>query len=838
MTPKVPDYGHQRADTELDILIKKIHKSYIEAQLSLRRKLDKYLRSFEKEDAHKRALYDSGELSHEEFMKWRRKEIFETKQWRDMLEQLAVDLANQNKLAASMINDTLPGVYAINHNYGTYEAEHGSGVDTTYTLYDKNTVARLLKEENDLLPQPSVDIPKDKLWNRQHIQSAVLQGILTGESMSDIAKRFQNVVGMDERAAMRNARTAVTGAENAGRIDSYLRAQAMGIKMKQVWMATLDDRVRDSHAILDGEKQDPGEKFSNGCRYPGDPEGAPSEIYNCFIGDTKIVTDSEIIRSYKHEYSGEIITVKTARGVEFSCTKNHPILTPNGWVRADFLHERDSILVTFVGDGHLSGTNPNVNHVFPRIDTIHKFFNKIGSKRTRNLGVNFHGDIPTTNVEIITSKRFLRNNRDISKTQNVNEILFKCSNSFTFGNSHFMKRFRGIGITSLGFISKSGERISFFWRRMCHTIVHGFRTITRSNTVVPQPEINNMSCDAKFLGNRLDGSSAVVLTDYIVNINISTVSHVPVYNLQTENGYYFVNSIISQKCNGVMAIAHNCRCTLVAEVEGSDPYDPSARPSELLQSMSYDEWKRMHGEQFFTKLFKDYKEPSYNSVATHSVVNGKDISQTWQRRPDQFDFAIDDVINAQGFDGLPRVVSQTEFDEAVRKANNGNGFIAQRAYSAPDKETLDLYREELYKGKWYVDCSVGGASFGQGMYAIPSYDGKVTDEMKSGMDQYMTRWGERPALIETMTLDESASIISLSEIKNMKQQLNITAMKEINDSGWDRAVARKWDAIIHNDDGVFATMLGYDAIKVDTKDLDSYPEIIILNRTKVIFLGK
>lgn len=73
----------------------------------------------------------------------------------------------------------------------------------------------------------------------------------------------------------------VTGAKNAGRIDSYLRAQSMGIKMKQVWMATLDDRTHDSHAMMDGEKVDPGKKFSNGCRYPGDPEGAPGEIYNC-----------------------------------------------------------------------------------------------------------------------------------------------------------------------------------------------------------------------------------------------------------------------------------------------------------------------------------------------------------------------------------------------------------------------------------------------------------------------------------------------------------------------------------------------------------------------------
>jgi len=281
MTPKVPDYGHREADKTLWTLIKRLHLSYRQASISLRGKLEDYLDQFDKEDAMKRALYDSGELSHEDYMKWRYSTLAGTKQWKRMLKQLTDDMVNQDKIAASMIDDTLPGVYALNHNYGTYEAEVGSGYDTTYTMYDKFTVKRLVEDGQVLLPEPSVNVPKDEQWNKQHIQSAVLQGILTGEPMKDIAKRFENVVGMDERSAIRNARTAVTGAENAGRVDSYLRAEKMGIQMKQVWMATLDDRTRDSHAILDGQKVDPGKKFSNGCRYPGDPAGAIGEIANC-----------------------------------------------------------------------------------------------------------------------------------------------------------------------------------------------------------------------------------------------------------------------------------------------------------------------------------------------------------------------------------------------------------------------------------------------------------------------------------------------------------------------------------------------------------------------------
>lgn len=287
------DYGHRETDKELEALLRRLEISYREARLSLFEKVEKYMDQFAQEDAFKRALYDSGELSHEDYMAWRARKIAGTKQWRDMLDQLSDDMTHMNEIAASMIDDSLPDVYALNHNYGTFEAEKGSGYDTTYTMYDKFTVKRLLTEHDDLLPRPKVDIPKDMLWNKQHIQSAVLQGILTGESMGDIAKRLMTVSDMTKRSAMRNARTAVTGAENAGRIDSYKRADKMGIKMRQQWMATLDGRTRDSHVALDGETQEVGKKFSNGCRYPGDPSGPGEEVYNCRCTVVAIVAGAD-----------------------------------------------------------------------------------------------------------------------------------------------------------------------------------------------------------------------------------------------------------------------------------------------------------------------------------------------------------------------------------------------------------------------------------------------------------------------------------------------------------------------------------------------------------------
>ena len=55
----------------------------------------------------------------------------------------------------------------------------------------------------------------------------------------------------------------------------------MGISLKQEWVAALDNRTRHSHRQLDGEKAEVGGTFSNGCRFPGDPQGRYAEICNC-----------------------------------------------------------------------------------------------------------------------------------------------------------------------------------------------------------------------------------------------------------------------------------------------------------------------------------------------------------------------------------------------------------------------------------------------------------------------------------------------------------------------------------------------------------------------------
>lgn len=275
------DEGFKQSEKMLNELEAKIHNEYAQASKEMADKATAYFNRFKSKDLEQRDRYENGEISKKEYTEWRKRQMATGKRYIAMRDTLAKDLTNTDKIAMKMVNQALPDVYALNMNYGTYSIEKDSKINTSFTLYNHAAVERLIKDNPKLLPNPKVDIPKDLRWNQQHIQSAITQGILQGKSIPEIAKNLQSVTGMDERAAIRNARTAMTGAQNAGRLDSMKRAQARGIGVKKGWLATLDHVTRDSHVDLDGEVQELDRAFSNGLMFPGDASGIPAEVYNC-----------------------------------------------------------------------------------------------------------------------------------------------------------------------------------------------------------------------------------------------------------------------------------------------------------------------------------------------------------------------------------------------------------------------------------------------------------------------------------------------------------------------------------------------------------------------------
>lgn len=562
------DKAHRLTDEKLEEMEKRLSAIYSRAEKEIQKTADEYFSRFSKQDEAKRKLLGQGKITEEEYTKWRKGKVMYGKRFTEMKEQCAKQLLNVNKTAISYINGELPEVYALNYNAIESTVDGVGGY--SFTLVDADTVRNLAVTDASLLPYKEIDPAKDIPWNMKKINAETLQGILQGESMDKIAKRIMNVQEMNKTQAIRSARTIVTGAENKGRQDSYARAEADGIILQKEWLATNDGRTRHSHAVLDGAIVDQDKRFDNGLMYPGDPNGKPEEVYNCFVGETKVASDSDVVRSYKHKYNGKIISVKTAGGVQFSCTPNHPILTPRGWVAAELLNNGDNILVTNGENNVFSRVNPYIKHRFPRIDAIHKFGKKMGGERACGLSVNFHGDISTADVEVVTHKRLLRNGRDSGGGNCINKFLFKLSDKTLSCFGSLFKHFLSVCKTSFGFIGCKCKSLPFFKCSISHSCEHGFGTIANRDSVLTEYSINDLPADTIIDGELLDRLSSKVFIDTIVSVDVSVLS-THVYNLQTENGYYFVNSIIphgAEKSNGIFAIAKNCRCTVAAVVKG------------------------------------------------------------------------------------------------------------------------------------------------------------------------------------------------------------------------------------------------------------------------------
>ena len=335
----------------------------------------------------------------------------------------------------------------------------------------------------------------------------------------------------------------------------------------------------------------------------------------------------------------------------------------------------------------------------------------------------------------------------------------------------------------------------------------------------------------------------------------------------------------------------NCRCTLVY-VYPEYPNSMERRDNETGENvgdMTYREWEEMKRGEEAEPI--DTPEPT-----SRTTVDGTDISTTWERRPDQFDYEIEDIINAQGFDGLPMVVGDDEFEQAMQDSN----LYMQRVYSADSKEILEAYRNDLYNGEFHVDCAVGGADFGQGMYASGDFTLKQIDSVIEDSQRYVKiseNRGFEYSYIEKMTMRSDARVISYDDLlkeyyaDTHQRQSSITDTighklvdEYVQSNGlgeadrnymvWGLRIskdvepfdltsaqaytgdkkkigelrkeienaiisAKKKDPVIsaNGDMGIYGALKGYDAIDVRGQAANGTSQVLILNRTKVIING-
>lgn len=288
----VSDLGHKLTDDELKKLERRIARLYREAADELQETIDRYFKQFKKRDEEMRALIgtvqNGKEWTEQDYKQWRLNQIGRGERYQALRDKIANRYTDANAVAIAYTNDATPGIYSLNRNYTAYTIERATG-SVGFDLWDEQTVKRLMVQQPDLMPyypkERALKRGIDLAWGKKQITASVTSSILQGKSIKGMADDLQNrITTMNRNSAIRTARTAVTGAQNAGRMDSYAEAAALGIKVEKQWVAVKDNRTRHDHGMADGQIVPFDKPFLVGgekLMFPGDRTGSGWNIYNC-----------------------------------------------------------------------------------------------------------------------------------------------------------------------------------------------------------------------------------------------------------------------------------------------------------------------------------------------------------------------------------------------------------------------------------------------------------------------------------------------------------------------------------------------------------------------------
>lgn len=113
----------------------------------------------------------------------------------------------------------------------------------------------------------------------EKLQATLAEGIAASEGIVELRNRVEDVYkAFPAYRSEMIARTEATAANNEGILEGFKQSD---VATGKEWVATQDERTRDSHLAQNGEIVAVDKVFSNGLSFPGDGKGDPAETINC-----------------------------------------------------------------------------------------------------------------------------------------------------------------------------------------------------------------------------------------------------------------------------------------------------------------------------------------------------------------------------------------------------------------------------------------------------------------------------------------------------------------------------------------------------------------------------
>ena len=261
------DRGHELTDERIKEIEERLHDEYMHAAQDVAEELSRYMKAFELKDQKWQEWVQNGKHTQAEYMAWRKQQLMGDAWWNALKERLAQRMFDSNEAAQEIIASYMPDIMALNHNWALYDLEMGVGIDTALSIYNRESIGRILIDDPDLMPGPGKGHAghsegKAKRWEKQKIQSLMIQEIMTGKSIPKMAEKMaEQLANGDLKASVRNCRTMATNAQNAGRYGAYRRVDRSGYDLTIEWAATLDMRTRHEHRMMHGQRRELDEPF-------------------------------------------------------------------------------------------------------------------------------------------------------------------------------------------------------------------------------------------------------------------------------------------------------------------------------------------------------------------------------------------------------------------------------------------------------------------------------------------------------------------------------------------------------------------------------------------------
>ena len=202
---------------QLNRLRRRILRVYGTARREMQEQLTEFLTKYKQLDERKRARLNAGEITEEDYRIWLQNQVFQSDLMRQKLDGITQTCTTAQETAYKLARDEQYNIFSFGANWAFYELEQAAGVTFGLTLYNTEAVKLLLKENPRMVPNKRIKSESNRTYDARVFNRYVMQGIVQGKSVHDIA--VQAVNGMADTEihwAMNNAITALTSAQNAG----------------------------------------------------------------------------------------------------------------------------------------------------------------------------------------------------------------------------------------------------------------------------------------------------------------------------------------------------------------------------------------------------------------------------------------------------------------------------------------------------------------------------------------------------------------------------------------------------------------------------------------------